>query len=190
MRNDNIQPYNEENRNTGNKTGNESKKNKMDLTDPQRDLDRLKPEEIIIDLPDVKDIPGQEFVHPAPLGMLADTTISSADEEGEGLFDDDEEDDIVMGVEADIKNVDKDILERSEDYRPTIDSNNLRRASLDNTDFDGAELNEGSFGNRRSGSDLDTQEISNNVESLDETDEENDNFSLGSDENDSNENKS
>ena len=64
----------------------------MDLTDPQRDQDRLKAEEITIDLPDVKDIPGQEFVHAPPLGMLADTTISSADEEGEGLFEDDEED--------------------------------------------------------------------------------------------------
>lgn len=64
-----------------------------DLPDTPHDAERLKREETVIDLPDVKDIPGQEFVHTAPLGMLADTTISSADEEGEGLFGDDAADD-------------------------------------------------------------------------------------------------
>lgn len=73
-----------------------------DLPDSPHDAERLKPEETIIDLPEVKDIPGQEFVHTAPLGMLADTTISSADEEGEGLFDDDVTgDEIFPGVEGD-----------------------------------------------------------------------------------------
>jgi hypothetical protein len=76
----------------------------MDLSDSKHDQERLRPDEATIDLPDVKDIPGQEFVQVPPLGMMADTTISSADEEGEGLFEDDEEDetDIVMGTEADI----------------------------------------------------------------------------------------
>ena len=194
MRNDNLQPYNDENRSLGDRAGKDPKRDKMDLTDPQRDQDRLQPEETTIDLPDVKDIPGQEFVHPAPFGMLADTTISSADEEGEGLFEEDEEDetDIVMGTQADITKIDKQMLETGDDYIPTIDANNLRRASLDNTDFDGEELNEGSFGDQISGSDLDTQEISTEEKSefLSETDEENSTYSLGSDENDSNENKS
>ncbi len=97
MRNDdNLRPYSDENRSLDERSGNDDKRNKMDLTDPQRDQDRLKPEEVTIDLPDVKDIPGQEFVHAPPLGMLADTTISSADEEGEGLFEDDEEDETDM----------------------------------------------------------------------------------------------
>ncbi|MBD0333434.1 MAG: hypothetical protein ICV66_12345 [Chitinophagaceae bacterium] len=56
-----------------------------DLPDEPKDEKRLKPEEAIIDLPDVKDIPGQEFVHVPPLGELADTTISSDDEEGLGI---------------------------------------------------------------------------------------------------------
>jgi hypothetical protein len=60
-----------------------------DLQDSPRDQERLKPDEAIIDLPDVKDIPGQEYIHPPSLGELADTTISSDDEEGTGLFDDD-----------------------------------------------------------------------------------------------------
>jgi len=52
-----------------------------DLTDSPSDIERLKPEETIIDLPDVSDIPGQEHVHVPPIGELADTTISSDDEE-------------------------------------------------------------------------------------------------------------
>jgi len=62
-----------------------------DLKDSSRDEERLKPDETIMELPEVKDIPGQENIHPPALGELADTTISSADEEGEGLFDDAEE---------------------------------------------------------------------------------------------------
>ena len=134
-----------------------SARDKMDLTDSSRDQERLRGDEATLDLPDVKDIPGQEFVHAAPLGMLADTTISSADEEGEGLFEDDEEDetDIVMGTEADITRTEKQTLQRSEDYMPTRDEAQLQRASMDSTDFEGEPLNERSFGDERSGSDLD-----------------------------------
>lgn len=62
-----------------------------DLPDNQHDLDRMQPEEAIIDLPGVEDIPGQEFIHPPKMNSYADTTISSADEEGEGIFDEDDE---------------------------------------------------------------------------------------------------
>jgi hypothetical protein len=74
-----------------------------DLPDSPHDAERLKGEETIIELPDVEDIPGQEFVHVAPLGELADTTISSADEEGEGLFNDnvDNDDEFIPGTESD-----------------------------------------------------------------------------------------
>ena len=57
-----------------------------DLPDNENDSKKLEAEETFIDLPDVKDIPGQEFVHAPPLGALADTTISSDGEEGTGLF--------------------------------------------------------------------------------------------------------
>lgn len=62
-----------------------------DIHDSTRDEERLKPDRATIDLPEVKDIPGQENVHVPPLGELADTTISSDDEEGKGIFDDDQE---------------------------------------------------------------------------------------------------
>ena len=68
--------------------------NLHDLPDSLQDQDKLKPELTTINLPDVEDIPGQEHVRPAPLGEMADTTIASDDEEGVGLFDDEDEKDI------------------------------------------------------------------------------------------------
>ena len=43
---------------------------------------REQPKEIIIDMPEVKDIPGQEHVRPPKMNEMADTTASSDDEEG------------------------------------------------------------------------------------------------------------
>jgi hypothetical protein len=59
-----------------------------DLPDSPQDAERLKSDETTIDLPDVNDIPGQEHVRVPAMGELADTTISSDDEEGAGLLDD------------------------------------------------------------------------------------------------------
>jgi hypothetical protein len=61
-----------------------------DLTDSSSDRERLREEITYIDLPEVKDIPGQENITVAPLGELADVTISSDDEEG--LINDDSDD--------------------------------------------------------------------------------------------------
>jgi hypothetical protein len=41
-----------------------------DLPDSKEDREKLKSEESFIDLPDVKDIPGQEFVNTPPMGCL------------------------------------------------------------------------------------------------------------------------
>jgi hypothetical protein len=62
-----------------------------DIHDSPRDEEKLKPDSATLDLPDVSDIPGQEHVHVPPLGDLADNTISSDDEEGKGIFGDDQE---------------------------------------------------------------------------------------------------
>ncbi|HEX6914062.1 MAG TPA: hypothetical protein VF145_02395 [Chitinophagaceae bacterium] len=70
---------------------------RSDLQDSPRDEARLQPDEATIDLPDVKDIPGQEFVHPPSLGELADTTIASDDEEGVSIFGRDNEETAAMG---------------------------------------------------------------------------------------------
>lgn len=62
-----------------------------DIRDSARDEERLRPDTASIDLPEVTDIPGQENVHVPPLGELSDTTASSDDEEGEGIFNSDQE---------------------------------------------------------------------------------------------------
>ncbi len=189
MQNNNAQPYNEENQPAGERTSNNSARDKMDLTDSKRDQERLQPDEATINLPDVKDIPGQEFVHVPPLGMMADTTISSADEEGDGLFDDEDEDEINldMSTEGNVTQNEKKMLEKSEDNLSKADKR-LRRATMDSTDFEGVPLNEGSFGPIVTGSDLDTATSpDDSTGNALQSDEENKIFSLGGDRQDKNE---
>jgi hypothetical protein len=153
-----------------------------DLQDPERDQERLKPDEATIDLPDVKDIPGQEFIHPPNLGEFADTTISSDDEEGVGIFEDSQDDnDIQMNTESDISKEDKLLLQQTDERMPTADEDRLRRSSLDDTDNEGDPLNERSMENARTGSDLDTSGVDedNRNEFIGEEDEENNTYSLG-----------
>lgn len=163
-----------------------------DLTDPPRDQERLQPDEATIDLPDVSDIPGQEHIHPPALGELADTTISSADEEGAGIFGDDEEDEasIRMGSEADVSQEDKELLTQGDERMPTEEEQRLRRATLDNTDNEGQPLNERGMDTARTGQDLDTSgvEQDDRNESIGEEDEENNTYSLGGDERESDDN--
>jgi hypothetical protein len=174
--------------NDGDTTSNKAKNN-LDIKDSARDNDRLRREEATLDLPEVRDIPGQEHVHVPALGELADTTISSDDEEGTGILDDlnDEDDtDIRMGTEADLTTADRAILETGDNYLPTDDENRLQQASLDNTDFEGEPLNENSFGQERTGADLDVPggDADDADEKIGEEDEENNSYSLGSDSND------
>lgn len=126
-----------------------------DLPDSKEDSEKLKPEETYIDLPDVKDIPGQEFVNAPPAGVLGDTTISSADEEGARVFDQDEVENFDnTGTESDVGRNERKALEQT-DYLPTSDADNLRGAGMDNVDFDNEPLNERAFGEEKSGKDLD-----------------------------------
>lgn len=157
-----------------------------DLPDSKEDQQKLQPEEIFIDLPDVKDIPGQEFVNAPPVGSLGDTTISSADEEGVNVFDKDEEEDLRRtGDGSDVSRNERETLERI-DYMPTTDEDNLQNAHMDNVDFQNEPLNERGFGEERSGRDLDipgnTDET--NSDALGQGDEENKHYSLGSSDND------
>jgi hypothetical protein len=192
MRNNNEDPYNQQNRIAGDRSSNEPSGERTDITDPQTDRERLQPDEASFELPDVKDIPGQEFVHAPPMGAFADTTISSADEEGEGVFEDDEEDetDIMTGTAADLSKQDKRVLETAEYYMPTRDEESLQQAELDNTDSEDESLNERS--GDLSGSDLDipVDESDTRNENSGQGDEENKFFSAGGDENDANENRS
>lgn len=157
-----------------------------DLPDSPKDGDKLQPEETFIDLPDVKDIPGQEFVNAPPAGALGDTTISSDDEEGRSIFDRSDDEDLRRtGGDADVSRDERRTLEQV-DYMPTTDEDNLHTARMDNVDFQNEPLNERGFGEERSGRDLDipgnTDET--RTDAMGAGDEENKHYSLGSSDND------
>ena len=158
-----------------------------DLLDSPQDMERLRSEKTTINLPNVSDIPGQENISVPPLGELADTTISSDDEEGTNVFKDEEdtESDYVVGNEGDVGKNERRALE-DDNYMPTRDENNLREARMDNVDFEGEPLNERSFGEDKSGKDLDVPgtRADNRNENIGEEDEENNEYSLGGDNND------
>lgn len=157
-----------------------------DLPDSKEDREKLEPEEILIDLPDVKDIPGQEFVNAPPAGNLGDTTIASADEEGINVFDRDDSEDLRRtDDDADVTQNERRSLEQI-DYMPTTDEDNLQNARMDNVDFQNEPLNEKGFGEERSGRDLDVPGNTDETRtsSMGQGDEENKYYSLGSADND------
>src|SRR5687767_7269920 len=161
----------------------ENNSRSTDLHDSESDEKKLKQDKASLDLPDVRDIPGQEHIHVAPLGELADTTISSDDEEGAGVFEDDEEDGtiIVMSSDNDIPKGEKTSLETMDNLDVSeADDEILVRALPDNVDTEGEELN---VRNDVSGSDLDTSGVDedDSNENIGEEDEENNQYSLGSD---------
>ena len=151
------------------------RKRSDDLPESDKDKKQLQPDEATLDLPEVKDIPGQEHVRPFLPGEMADTTISSADEEANDLLDIDE--DIITDKATDVTKIEKDLLRRSSESMSTEDNRQLTSATLDNTDEDGTPLNENV---NLSGTDLDVpgSEADDANEKIGEEDEENNAYSL------------
>ena len=150
-----------------------------DIHDNEKDAKYLQSEEAIFNLPEVKDIPGQEHIHPPKMSSFADVTISSDDEEGKGLLDfEDDPDD-----ESDVSREESDLLEQSVNRMASADDEDQANTTLDNTDDDGDPLNEE---NDVSGKDLDVpgSEDDDNNEEIGEEDEENNSYSLGADKKD------
>jgi len=164
-----------------NKTNNEEL---SDSIDSPKDKEKMETETTEINLPGVGDIPGQEDYVPAPLGELADTTISSADEEGDAIFNDNIDEDVFDNPDSNVSTTEKEDLAITAHDMPG-DDENLREAALDNTDEDGTPLNEGSFKTNITGTDLDVPgaDLDNDEESIGEEDEENNEYSLGGDDN-------
>jgi hypothetical protein len=137
-----------------------------------------------IDLPEVSDIPGQEHIRAPRLGELADSTASSADEEGDDILEDGD-DDLRLDGRSNVSKQEKAMLGSIDRRRDDSEDESLRTGLLDSTDEDGTPLNEKSFGNERnddlSADDLDVPE--ENDEMTGEEDEENEDYSL-SDNND------
>lgn len=153
-----------------------------DKIDSPHDREELKEVPDTVDIPDAHEIPGQEDFNPAPLGELAGTTISSADEEGDEAFDENLDKEILDSPDSNVSDQEKETLGRTFADMPG-DDENLREAALDNRDDAGAELNEDSFKNNISPSDLDIPggELDDADEKIGEEDEENNDYSLGGD---------
>ncbi len=117
-----------------------------------------------------------------PLEKWPIPLLSSADEEGDEIFDDDLDEEVEDSSDSNVSTAEKEDLAISANDMPG-DDENLREAALDNTDEDGTPLNEGSFKNDISGSDLDVPgaDLDDDEESIGEEDEENNDYSLGAD---------
>lgn len=110
-----------------------------DIHDNERDEQRLQPDEAILELPNVHDIPGQEHINPPKFREFADVTISSDDEEGIGIvgFDDDEDD---LNIDTSITNDDTEITD--DPHGPNTDdskksnSKNEVASTVDEDDLD------------------------------------------------------
>lgn len=160
-----------------------TKKN-IDLPETTDDKKHLAPDEATLDLPEVKDIPGQEHIHVPQFGEFADTTISSDDEEGVGVLDnvneDENEDPFYSNVSKEEKKALQDAAEKTPDVE---DEKKLEQAMLDQRDEDGELLNEKTD---FSGKDLDVpgSEEDDADEEIGEEDEENNPYSLDSEDED------
>jgi hypothetical protein len=147
-----------------------------------------KKEKNTIDMPEVRDIPGQEHVRPPRLGEMADSTASSADEEGDdvlGPLDPGRDGDIRMDRSSNVSAAERADLASAAQDDSGEDEETLRTGLLDSTDEDGAPLNEKSFGEGRnddlSADDLDVPRADD--EPVDE-DEENEDYSISENEDD------
>jgi len=144
-----------------------------DLPETADDKKHLQPDEGTLDLPDAKEIPGQEHIRPILGGELADNTISSSDEEGENVFD---EEKIITQKDNNVSKEEKEALRRSSESMATKDDEKLRQSTVDNKDEEGELLNERTG---LSGRDLDVpgSEQDDANEEIGEEDEENNPYS-------------
>ena len=102
-----------------------------DQIDSPHDREELEKETVEVTLPDVNEIPGQEDFVPAPLGELADTTISSADEEGDDIYEENIDREIMESEDSNVSQTEKDDLRKSANDMPGDDQNLRRAAALD-----------------------------------------------------------
>jgi hypothetical protein len=124
-----------------------------DISDSPEDQEKLKPDEVLMDLPELKDIPRSGKSGKNLENLPGDTTISSADEEGDELFDDDEN-----LNEEDVSPLEKKLLKES--FDPSYDTDlPIESLSLDDLDNEGESLEEAGQDKDLFGKDLDDELI-------------------------------
>ncbi len=123
-----------------------------DISDSPEDQEKLKPEEVLMDLPELKDIPRSGKSGKNLENLPGDTTISSADEEGDELFEDEDLND------EDVSPLEKKLLKES--FDPSYDTDlPIESLSLDDLDNEGESLEEAGQDKDLFGKDLDDELI-------------------------------
>ncbi|WP_146616128.1 hypothetical protein [Chitinophaga dinghuensis] len=124
--------------------------------------------DIKMDLPEVSDIPGQENYKVEKMGP---DTASSADEEGEGVLDDNN--DTALSDDSNVSETERELLDEAANEDPAYeDEVRMHKAEVDMTDDEGDLLNEDESLDVP-GSDEDNEE-----ENYGEEDEENNDYSI------------
>lgn len=169
-----------------NNNGITTKKELSNQADSEKDKKALSEKTSKMDLPDPEEIPGQEKIH-ANTATTGDITAASADEEGDDVFEDDIDQEIEE-QESDVSEIEQEILFKSANDMPG-DDELLRKAELDNTDEDGEPLNEVSAELETAPDDLDVPgtSLDDMDEQIGEEDEENNEYSLGDNNDEGNE---
>jgi hypothetical protein len=120
-----------------------------DISDSPEDQEKLKPDQARLDLPELKDIPGATRSGKNIDKLTGDTTVSSADEEGDELLE--EDDDLETG---NVSPLEKKLL--SDSFDPSYDTDlPVDSFSLDDKDSEGELLEEKSQEVDLFGKDLD-----------------------------------
>lgn len=151
-----------------------------ELKDGKKDQAKMQSESFTIDMPEVKDIPGQENIVPPQFREMQDITLSSSDEEGEGILDDLNSDaEQLLSNDADVTAQEKKLLKKSAGHQPTAETADFDQMALDERDNDGDLLNEKGIKQDRTGNDLDAPgtDLDDDDESIGEEDEENNIYS-------------
>jgi hypothetical protein len=142
-------------------------------------LKKKQPDTIIMDLPEVKDIPGQENIKPPRMREMMDTTISSADEEGAGLLDDinkEESDADLFDQTTNVTEAERELLSRTD--RPvTEEQQDRKKLALDKKDERDPLNEEGDPGDLGKSLDVPGAELDDAEEQIGEEDEENNLYS-------------
>lgn len=140
---------------------NNKKRTDQDITDSPEDQEKLKPDEASLDLPELKDIPGSRRFAKNISRLPGDTTVSSADEEGDELFDDD----------GDLNSENVSPLEKrllNESFDPSYDTDlPVDSFSLDDKDNEGESLEEAGPKQDLFGEDLDDDLVEEEDEETD-----------------------
>ncbi len=122
-----------------------------DITDSPEDQEKLKGDQGVLNLPEIKDIPGAGRSGKNASLLPGDSTISSADEEGDELLEDNDN-----LEDSDVTPLEKKLL--SESFDPSYDTDlPIQSLSLDEKDNEGEKLEEAGQDKDLFGQDLDDE---------------------------------